>query len=491
MSAIPDLPPARAAGEPADLVVRGAAVLTLDAQDTRHPRADVVVRGGRVVAVGPGAADGLEAVEEVDGRGRVVLPGLVNAHAHLWQTGVRGQGSDWSGFELHLRTQSGFATAASVEFTGLSTLLGALALLDAGVTGVVDFCHGGKTTEHAVAAMDALRHSGIRALFARGTVKTLPRGADEAHFSTLRYPRDEALAVRDHLEGDELVRPALAVLGPSLTPLDVTLADLALAAELGLPATAHVGRSPGAIPRGHLDLLAAGADLSAYTLVHGTQLSDDELHAVLGAGAGITATSAAEVRTSATAPVVSRVVAAGGTPSLGSDSAILGSADMFTVMRDSLMIDRLFGHLARAAEVPAPRPPVGTVLHSRDEEVPPRLSPSALDVLRWATSGGAQALHTQGVTGVLEPGRRADLVVLDLRTLHTAPALNPVDAVVGFGSPSAVETVVVDGRVRKRGGRLLVSGVEDLVEEVTRRGRELVDSLGFETFHDAPVRSVY
>lgn len=485
MSATPEGP----TDKPADLVVRDAIVLLLDDEDTRFPRADVVVHEGRVVAIGPDAGRGFVAADVIDGHGRVVLPGFVNAHAHLWQTGVRGQGLDWSGFELHLRTQSGFATSAGVEFIGASTLLGALALLDAGVTGVVDFCHGGKTADHAVAAMDALSRSGIRALFARGTVKTLPRGAQEKHFAELRYPREDAAAIRDHLAGNSRVRPGLAVLGPSFTPLDVTLDDLALAADLGLPVTAHVGRSPGAVERGHLTLLDKGADLSRYNIVHGTQLGDEELEAVLDAGATITATSAAEVRTAPRAPMVSRVVAAGGTPSLGSDSAILGSADMFTVMRDSLMIDRLFGHLADLDPAAAA---TRTVVHSRTEDVPPRISPRTVDVLRWATSGGARAMgRTSGLIRGLTPGATADLVVMDLGTLHTAPALNPVDAVVGFGHPAAVHTVVVDGVVVKRDGRLEFAGVDDLLAEVGGLGRELVSSLGFDTFVDAPVTSVY
>jgi cytosine/adenosine deaminase-related metal-dependent hydrolase len=461
----------------------------MDASTGILASADIRIDAGTITAIGPDLEIPANA-SVIEADGLIAIPGLVNAHAHLWQTAVRGVGINWSGLELHLRTQSGFATAASVDFIRASTLLGALALLDSGTTSVLDWCHGGTTNYHALAALESLDASGIRAVFARGTVKTLPK-AKEPHFSTARYPRADAeslLATRGSNDGR--VTLALALLGPSFTSLEVTLDDFALAADLGLASSSHVGRSPGAVEGGYVGLAKHGADLSRHNVVHGTQTSNEELAVLLAAGASITATSAAEVRTAPHAPMTRRVEAAGGHPSLGSDSAITGSADMFTVMRDSLMLDRLFGHLAAAPAVPRVEA-VGVKVNARDTAVPPRLTPTSLDALRWATVNGASALGLSDRVGTLSVGKQADIVLLDSRSLSLAPALNPVDAVVGFGSAQSVHTVMVAGEIVKSQGHLLFSGLDDLIDEASNLGRELAASLGFDTFADPYTSTVY
>lgn len=473
-----------------NLLITGATIVTKDDADRVLEDACILISDGRIAAIG-GPIPIPEGTTRIDARGMIAMPGLVNAHSHLWQFGVRGIGMNWSGLELHLRTQSGLATAASVEYMRAATLLGALLMLDSGVTTVLDWCHGGKTLDHALAAIEALQTTGIRAIFARGSVKTLPQTQDEAHFSRTPYPREDAVELRRHFgANDGQVQLALALLGTTYTDLDVTLADLRLAEELGLMSSVHQGGYPGAVEGGYPEIIRH-IDISRHNIVHGMQIPDEDLVQIIAAGASITATPTAEIRTGFREPMIRRVAEAGGVVSIGSDSAINAPSDMFTAMRDSLMVQRLFNHQHAEAAKPSARLRHGAHMVSRTAKLPPRITPTSNDALTWATRGNAQALGMQDEVGALTVGRRADLVLMNPSTLAMAPALNPIDSIVGLGSAASVDTVIVDGKILKSAGRLAYPRLDELIADVRRLGQELYASLGFDALHDPLLPSVF
>ncbi|MDT0265993.1 amidohydrolase family protein [Streptomyces sp. DSM 44915] len=465
-------------------LIRGAAVVTVDPALGVLETGDVLVEGDTIAAVAP-ALDAPPAAQVVDGRGHILIPGLINAHLHAWQTTVRGMGMNWSGVEHHLRMQSQFVPALTPEDLGHAEFVGAANLLDGGVTSVLEWCHGNRTPEHSDAALDGLRRAGVRGVFAHGTVKTLPRDG-EPHFSQVPHPRAEAKRLRAVLDGDPLLTLALGVLGPDYAPIEVCRQDFGLARELDVLTTAHVSGHPGKVPDGYRRIVAEGLLTGPHNVVHATAMADDELRLLLDHGASITATSSVEVNGGFREPVIGRVLALGGRPSIGTDSETATAADMFAAMRDSLTIQRLFDHHAaqRAAGVRPGRAATNQV--ARGMPVPPRKTPSSYDALRWATLDNARALGIDALVGSITPGKRADLVLLRGTDLNLTPALNPVDAAVGFAHPGNVDTVLVAGRTVKSGGVLRARAAAQAAGAALReRAERLLATLGLADLRDS------
>jgi len=157
-------------------------------------------------------------------------------------------------------------------------------------------------------------------------------------------------------------------------------------------------------------------------------------------------------------PITGRLRDAGSAPSLGVDleSAIAG--DMFTVARVALASQRALDN-ARTRAVTGQLPAQSTL--------------STSDALGWITIRGAQALGLQERVGSLTPGKQADIVLVRADGLSMRPVHDPVSTVVMQGSAANVDTVLVAGEFKKRGGRLLYERVEQRLNELDSSGRRI------------------
>ena len=171
------------------LLLRSGIVVTQDAVGVL-PAGDVLVEGDRIAAIAPR----LEApnAEVVDCSGHFVLPGLVNAHMHTWQTALRSVASNWTLLEYFRHVHAGLATVFEPQDIHIATLAGSLNQLDHGVTTLVDWCHNNPTPEHTDAGIAGLKESGIRAAFFHGSPKPDPKPG-EPHFSEVPHPRRSQL----------------------------------------------------------------------------------------------------------------------------------------------------------------------------------------------------------------------------------------------------------------------------------------------------------
>src|SRR6201990_3275368 len=142
-----------AAGRP--VVLRGGTVLTMDDAHTILADADVLVTGDRIAAVGP-RREAPDGALEIDARGGILMPGMIDTHRHMWQTAMRGYGADWTltQYFVWYYLESGKLFRPEDIYAG--NLLSAIESIDAGVTTTVDWSHGLRTTQHADAAVDAL-----------------------------------------------------------------------------------------------------------------------------------------------------------------------------------------------------------------------------------------------------------------------------------------------------------------------------------------------
>ncbi|UUU19629.1 amidohydrolase family protein [Streptomyces sp. DSM 40750] len=396
-------------------LLRNGYVIDTDPAPVVRPGTDVLIEGDRIIEVGPGlSADGATVIDATD---RIVLPGFVDTHRHLWQTAVRAGAAD-----LDLGAYMGlvlgqYGPRFRPQDIHAATLVGALDALDAGITTLIDYSHALHTPEHADAAIDALHTSGLRTVFGYG----FPFHGDQ-HPADIRRIRSERLS-----DDQALVTMSLAPAGPSFSPIETVTADWHLADDLGLPLTIHVSSGP--VAARPITALRENGLLRGNTLyVHGNSLDDDELKLIAESGGTASVTPATEAQMRVGAPVAGRLRSAGVTVGLGVDAVSSLPGDMFSVMRAALLASQI-----------ADNPPL-----------------TVGDVLKMATLDGAAALGLADRTGSLRPGKQADVILLRLNDLNMLTTeRDPIAAVVTAANPDNVDTVLVAGQVVKANGKLL------------------------------------
>src|SRR5689334_24789212 len=134
------------------VVLRGGTVLTMDDASTVLPDADVLVVDDRIAAVGP-RLDVPQGAQEIDARGGIVMPGMIDTHRHMWHTAMRGYGADWTLTQYFVWNYLEHGRKFRPQDIAAGNRLAALESLESGVTSVVDWSHGLQTVDHAQAAV--------------------------------------------------------------------------------------------------------------------------------------------------------------------------------------------------------------------------------------------------------------------------------------------------------------------------------------------------
>jgi len=442
-------------------LVRNALVLTMDPQVGDLADGDVLIEDDRIVEVGPRIAAPAGA-ETIDARGMIAMPGLVNAHQHTWQTGIRGIAGDWSLSDYGRHMHAGLATRFTPQDIYLANLVGALNQLNGGATTLFDWCHNNPTPEHSDAAIDGLVESGIRAVFGHGTPK--PR-LDKDGVPTEEYlhPADEVERLRrGRLAGDDgLITMALCIRGPDLASYEATAHDLRLARAHGLTASCHIGgrvQRARKTPDGLFRLKREGLLGPYFNLVHANKLSDEELRISAEAGVSFTVTPEVEMQMGHGIPVTGRLLALGARPSVGIDVESNICGEMLWAARFALQLQR---GLDNVAAENAGRP-------AESVSIPARRA------LEWVTIDGARALGMERRIGSLTPGKQADLILIRTDDLNLFPSHDPVETVLFQSNSANVDTVLVAGKPVKRAGRLLYRELARQKSALAESGRRLL-----------------
>ncbi|MGY6709262.1 MAG: amidohydrolase family protein [Rhizobiaceae bacterium] len=420
-------------------LIRCGWIVSLDDDIGDRVGQDILIEDGRIAAIG---TDLGEADEIIDGSEMIAIPGLIDAHLHTWETGLKAIGCDWRAGEYLRDIFAGMSVYFEPEDNYIATLAGALGRLDGGVTTLLDYCHNIRSTEQAERSVDGLEDSGIRAVFALGNGVNRPDEENALPLEKRNHPRDRVQAIRDRLSSDDaLVTMALAVAGPHWAQEESIRTNLALARELGLRTSSHATKRKHQelMPDGYAKLVREGLLGPEHNIVHGNYLPDDELKLMVDAGITVTSTIQTEVRGYGLSPAVNRVVNFGGLPSLGVDVEPKIPGDMFREMQLAL------AHVLNER--------VREDLAERENKIENK-PVFARDALKWATIGGAEALGIGHRTGTLTPGKQADIVLLRANDLNLFPVRNPVFSAVEFAHAGNVDTVLVGGRVMKRDGKL-------------------------------------
>ena len=427
------------------LLIKNACIITLDPRLGDISQGDILVEEDVITEIGRDL-DATDA-ETIDALGKIAIPGLINAHIHTWQAGLKGIGGNWTSVNYHEHVHRGIAMAFSPEDTYLGNFVGALSQINAGSTTILDWCHVNATPDHTDRAIDGLQETGIRALFAHGTVK--PKQLEgQKHFSEIPHPRSEIERLRrGRLASDDaLITLGMAILGPENSTREVMLQDFALAREYGLTSSSHTWNRKNRICKEGFYPVAEAQMLGPdHNIVHGNYLVDDELKMLVDHGVSVTATPTVELQSAKADPLCGRVKQLGNQPSLGSDTEVFAAGDMFHTMRLALQYQHAIDCRSDANDQ-MPTKELGTL---------PR------EALEWATIAGARAMRMENQIGSLSPGKKADIVLLDVSDICLQPVHDPVSSVVLFADRSNVDTVIIDGRIQKRHGVLSLS--DDLI----------------------------
>ncbi|BBH69266.1 amidohydrolase [Actinoplanes sp. OR16] len=412
------------------VIFRNGLVLTMDDAHTVLPGADVLVIDGRIAEVGHHLSAPDDA-EEIDASGGVVMPGMIDTHRHLWQTAMRGYGTDWTLTQYFVWYYLESGKHFRPEDIHAGNLLGAIEAIDAGVTTTVDWSHGLQTPQHADAAADALEAVPGRFVLAYGNIQQGPwEWATSDGFRDFYRRRVE----NGGLAGFQL---AFDVTGDPAFP---EKAAFEVARELGVNVTTHAGVWGATNDEGIRLMYENGFMTPGTVYVHAATLSSDSYHRIAATGGSVSVSTESEQSAGQGYPPTWALRRHGVPVSLSMDTSVWWSGDLFSAMRTTLSADRSREHLEA---------------HGRQETIthhPLR----AEQVVDWATRGGAKALGFDADLGALTPGRRADVVLIkndDSPAMF--PILNAYGHVVFQAQRGDVHTVVIDGRVVKKDGRLV------------------------------------
>ncbi|HWI30898.1 MAG TPA: amidohydrolase family protein [Microbacterium sp.] len=429
-------------------LLRGAQVITLAAGRPDWEPAAILIEDDLILDVGTNLPD--HDAEVIDVTGRIIHPGLVNAHLHTWQTGLRSVGADWTLAEYLTNIHGTLAHAYRPEDMRIAALVGALGQLDGGTTTIGDWCHNNPTPAHTDAAIDGLIDAGIRTVFLHGAPYT-KLAAD----STRELDRILDGPGRQH----RLLTIGMAIRGPQLSPASRAIADLRAATERGIIASMHQtgGTMKPAWDRVH----EAGLFGPSVNLVHGAGLTDDWVRTLIDLGVTFTSTPENELGQGHSDPIALRLLRHGAAPSLGTDTDSVVSGDMRVAARMTLAFQRGARHNTHRAE---------SGIFS------PVNAATSRHALEWATFHGAQALGLASRIGRLEPGMQADLVIIDPRTVALWPAHDPIATALA-AHPAAIEAVLVAGEWRKRAGALTHLGLPQSLHTLQESGHRILEEL--------------
>jgi cytosine/adenosine deaminase-related metal-dependent hydrolase len=406
-----------------EFVIKGAYVITIDDKLGEIENGSVHVRDGAIVAVGRDLRT--TGAKAIDGRGMIVLPGLVDTHWHMWHTICRNFAGDTreTGF---FPTITRFATHMQPLDMYNTARLAAAEAINSGITTVHDWCHNNRSREHPEGELRALAETGIRAQFSLGQMIDQPD-------DTL-MPLDIVGEIHDDWKmyaAEGLITLGMAWRGMfrnSWAPDKIWQEEFAFARDRKLPLTVHIGtlKSRTGHVEAHYENKLLGPDIN---VVHACSASPDEIKMIADTGSTMSILEQSELRGGWGMPLLSEFLDAGVPTALGVDSvAIVGNCNLFNLLKIAAGVENVkslteFKYTARR-------------------------------MLKLGTLDAAKVLGVDDRIGSLTPGKRADIVMVSTDALNMAPYTDPANMLIESTMPENVDTVVVDGRILKQGGKL-------------------------------------
>jgi 5-methylthioadenosine/S-adenosylhomocysteine deaminase len=422
----------------ADLLITNGIVMTMDPLDRVIKNGAVAVCGEMIAAVGPATAFGsIDAKETIDAAGGIIMPGLVNTHTHAAMTLFRGLADDlplMTWLNAHIFPAEALLDPDKVH---AGTLLACAEMILSGTTCFCDMY----LFEDAVAR--AAKSAGMRAV-----VGEVLYDFPSPNYGPIQKGFDFTRGLIDAWQDDPLVTIAVEPHSPYLCTPDLLTEAADIAREHRVPLVTHLSETHkevndirekyGTTPVGHLaDLGVLGANLLAC---HCVVISDADMDLLEQYAVKVSHNPESNMKLASGISPVTLLVERGVCTGLGTDGCSSNNN-----------LD-LFAEMDMAAK-----------LHKVS-----RLDPTVMDaatVLRMATIDGARALGLDGITGSIESGKKADIIVIDTRKPHLTPMYHPASHLVYAVGGSDVCATVINGRVLMKNRRLMHMDLEKIMAD--------------------------
>ena len=416
-----------------EFTIANAYVMTMDPGLGDIAGGSVHVRNGDIVAVGKDIAGG---GQRIDGNGMIVMPGLVDTHWHMWNTLYRSFAGD-KPEDGYFPTVARFGAQMTPDDMFQGARLAAAEAINSGTTHVHSWCHNVRSTAHARADIRALAEVGIRARHSCGWPQGMPdtQMADQTPLETLA--KDWKSRSNDGLISLGMAWRGQFRAGP-IAP-EVYRPEFENARRLGVPITVHVASAHKAVNQIE-PLFKAKLMGKDVQLIHTLSASPAELDMMKEAGCPVSVSPGTELRIGYGYPQISEMFAKGIPLGISVDtSALTGSSNLFAILK-----------LARDSE---------------NAKAESEFKMTARRALELGTIDGARTMGLDDKIGSLKPGKRADLIAINPDALNMAVVTDPAHVVLEATGPENVDTVVVDGRILKRGGKLVAIDTPKVIAE--------------------------
>ena len=437
----------------ADILLVNAHVLTMDDEMTQYHPGALAVRGHNILAVGPETEIKAEysGAETLDCGGKILMPGLVNAHTHIPMTLLRGLADDlrldvWlMGFMLPVEREF-----VSPDFVRLGSLIACAEFIRSGVTCFADMYYFEEDVAKAVV------EAGLRGVCSQ-TVMKFPSPDAKSFEDSLALARDFIRRWKGH----PLIVPSVAPHAPYTCTAEILRACAELAVEYDVPLHTHLAETSFEVESMRKEngmpvipyVKKQGLFDAKVLAAHCVHIDEGEIRTLQRAGAGVAHNPSSNMKLGSGIAPVSKMLESGLQVGIGTDGpASNNDLDMFEEIRLAAFLAKVSGGDPTA--LPAPT------------------------ALTMATRMGARALHIGDVTGSLEPGKRADLILVDTSPLHNSPRFerdpnNAYAQLVYAAKSTDVSDVMVNGKWLMRARELLTLNEADLLQQANSYARRI------------------
>jgi 5-methylthioadenosine/S-adenosylhomocysteine deaminase len=440
------------------LVISNALILPMT-EERKSFAGYVRMRDSVITEVNSGTPSKIAEVEQtIDAAGCVLMPGLINAHTHLYQVLLR---AVWEDLQLMpwLRRIYGCARVLRPEHFYAGSLLGCVEAIRSGVTTVCEHNFLNPSPECALETIRAIRDSGVRAVFAR----TIMDAGEIVPDCTKEKPEEAFRRIESILAIHDGGTDLTFMTGPNTPPINTTAGLLKeirrFADDKALGISAHVAESKSVVEsvrrehgkNGVVEFLHQfGIPAKNSIFAHSVHVSNDEIRILKETGTSVSHNPVSNMMLGdGVAPVV-EMLRQGINVALGTDGAASNhSQDLFDTMKAASLLQKV---------------------HHQDAGV---IDPYS--VLRMATLGGAKALGLDSICGTIEVGKRADLILVDIDTLHNQPINDIFSQIVHCAKASDVRTVIVSGEILLQDRMLARHDEKQILADARQANQDLME----------------
>jgi 5-methylthioadenosine/S-adenosylhomocysteine deaminase len=439
--------------EQIDLLLVNAHILTMNPEQDQFNPGAIAIQSDKIIAIGSEKEikSNFNATETFDCGGKLLMPGLINAHTHVPMTLLRGLADDlrldvWlMGYMMPVEREF-----VSPDFVSLGTRLACAEMIRSGVTTFADMYYFEDDVARATAEV------GMRGVCGESVMK-FPTPDAKFYEESLEYSREFIKKWKNH----PLIVPSIAPHAPYTCTPEILRASAELAVEYDIPLQIHISETQLEVENMRREqgmpvvpwVKKQGLLEAKVLAAHCVWLDDGEMRTLLHAHAGVAHNPSSNLKLASGAAPVKRMLDSGLNVGIGTDGpASNNDLDMFEEVR-------LAAFLAKTT--------------SNDPTALP-----AQQALHMATLMGAKALHIADITGSLETGKRADLIIIDLGRLHNSPHFqrDPHAAyaqIVYSAKSSDVTDVMVNGTWLMRDRELITVNEDEILKEAGEYARKI------------------